>query len=82
MIAYIGWSMTKALADRFQGVPNRAGGGGKSAQSAKKILNRGNEPKNLLKTQGLEFSGAQNELVFERSKRQSKLRIRLKSDDL
>jgi hypothetical protein len=74
--------MTKALADRSQGVLNRAAGGGKSAQNAKKILNRGNELKNLLKAKELAFSGAQNELVFERSKCQSKLRIRLKSHDL
>jgi hypothetical protein len=41
---------------------------------AEKILNRGNEPKNLLKRKWLSFSGAKNELVFECKKRQSKLR--------
>ena len=82
MIAYTGWSMINAPADRFQGVPNRPGGGGKSAQKAKKILNRGNEPKDLLKTQELAFSGAQDELVFHRPRRQSRVRIRLKIDDL
>jgi hypothetical protein len=53
--------MTKAPADRSQGVPNRPAGGGKWAQNAKKILNRGNEPKNLLKATELAFLGAQNE---------------------
>jgi hypothetical protein len=71
--------MMKVPADRSQGVPNRAAGGGKSAQNAKKILNRGNEPKNLLTAKELAFSGAQNELVFERSKRQSKLEFSLKA---
>ena len=31
----------------------------------KKMLFRGNEPKNTLKTQHLTFSGTQNELLFE-----------------
>jgi hypothetical protein len=44
------------------------------AEKAEKILNRGNEAKDLLKRKGLSFSGAQNELVFDCQKRQSKLR--------
>ncbi len=44
------------------------------AEKAEKILNRGNEPKDLLKRKELSFSGAKNELVFECKKRQSKLR--------
>ena len=43
-------------------------------ENAEKILNRGNEPKDLLKRKELSFSGAQNELVFEGQKCQSKLR--------
>ena len=43
-------------------------------EKAEKILNRGNEPKNLLKIKWLSFSEAQNELVFDCQKRQSKLR--------
>jgi hypothetical protein len=74
--------MINALADRSQGVLNRPAGGGKSAQNAKKILNRGNEPKNLLKANELAFSGAQNEPNFQAQKPQSKLRIGLRSDDL
>jgi hypothetical protein len=66
--------MIKAPADRSQGVPNRAAGGWKSAQNAKKILNRGNEPKNILKTMELAFFGAQNEPNFQCQKPQSKLR--------
>jgi hypothetical protein len=56
--------MTKAPADRSQGVLNRHASGGKWAQNAKKILNRGNEPKNILKAKELAFSGAQNEPNF------------------
>ena len=69
MIGYAGWSMINAPADCSQGVLNRAGGGGESAQSAKKILNRGNEPNNPLKTKELEFSGVQNEPNFRGQKR-------------
>ena len=82
MIGYTGWSMTNAPADRSQGVLNRPARGGKSARNAKKILNRGKEPKNLLKTKDLAFSGAQNELVFQRPKPQSKLRSEPIIDDL
>jgi hypothetical protein len=49
-------------------VQNWPGGGRKSAGNAKKILNRGNEPKDLLKTQGLAFLEAKNELFFECNK--------------
>ena len=44
------------------------------AEKAEKILNSGNEPKDLLKRKELSFSGAQNELVFECQKCPSKLR--------
>ena len=73
--------MIKAPADRSQGVPNRAAGGWKSAQNAKKILNRGNEAKNILTTKELAFLGAQNEPNFQCQKSQSKLRIRPVIDD-
>jgi hypothetical protein len=56
--------MIKAPADRSQRVLNRPAAGGKSSTNAKKILNRGNEPKNLLKAKELAFSGAQNEPNF------------------
>jgi hypothetical protein len=36
--------------------------GGKEQENAKKILNRGNEPKDVLKTQHLASYGAKNEL--------------------
>jgi hypothetical protein len=39
------------------------------------MLNSGNEPKIILQTKELAFSGAQNELVFERNKAQSKRKI-------
>ena len=82
MIGYPGWSMINAPVDRSQGVVNRAGGGGKSAQNAKKILNRGNEPKNPLKTKELAFSGAQNEPNFQGQKPRSKPRRWPLIDDL
>ena len=56
-------------------VRNRPGGGRESAKNAKKILNRGNELKDLLKAKELAFSGAKNELFFECYKGQSKPRI-------
>ena len=49
--------------ERAKGTRNRLGGGAKRSANAKKILNRGNEPKDLLKTKDLAFSGAQNELL-------------------
>jgi hypothetical protein len=42
-------------------IPKQPAGGGKRHENAKKILNRGNEPKDLLKTQHLAFFGAKNE---------------------
>jgi hypothetical protein len=74
--------MTNAPADRSQEVLNRAAGGGKSAQNAKKILNRGNEAKNILKTNELAFSGAQNEPNSHCQKPQSKPKRRPLIDDL
>jgi hypothetical protein len=47
----------------------------KVGKNAKKILNRGNEPKDLLKTQGLAFSEPKNELFLECNKRQSNRRM-------
>jgi hypothetical protein len=58
--------------DHLEGVLNRPGGGAKRCGNAKKILNRGNEPKDLLKRQDLSFSGAQNELFLECKKTRSK----------
>jgi hypothetical protein len=55
-----------------KGVANRRGGRGKCVENRKKILNSGNEPKNMLKTQELSFSGAKNELVFEGKRTQIK----------
>jgi hypothetical protein len=74
--------MTDAPADRSQGVLKRAAGGGKSAQNAKKILNRGNEPKELLKAKELALSGAQNEPNFHYNKPRSKPRRWPLIDDL
>ena len=57
--------MENAATERAQGVLNRPVEGGKLAQNTKKILNRRNEPKLLLKMQDLAFSEPQNELFFE-----------------
>ncbi|MGB9485691.1 MAG: hypothetical protein WCD04_06225, partial [Terriglobia bacterium] len=62
-----------------QGTGRGLGIGPPVAEKAKKILNRRNEPKDLLKRKELSFSGAQNELVFDCQKRQSKLRNGRKS---
>jgi hypothetical protein len=64
--------MRRLASERAKGVADRRGGSGKCAENRKKILNSGNEPKNVLKTKELSFSGAKNELVFERKKGQTK----------
>ena len=64
MIAYFSCRMRKLARARGKEVRDQPGGGGKWAENVKKILNRRNEPKNLLKAKELAFSGAQNELVF------------------
>jgi hypothetical protein len=64
---------------RAQGVANRRGGRGKCVENRKKILNSGNEPKNMLKTQELSFSEAKNELVFEGKRTQIKAKNMAKS---
>jgi hypothetical protein len=74
--------MRRLASERGEGVRNRRFGGGKCLENRKKILNRGNEPKNILKAKGLAFSGAKNELVFERKKAQTKLRMGTKIDEM
>jgi hypothetical protein len=64
--------MENAGTKRAKGTRNRLGGGAKRSANTKKILNRGNEPKDLLKTKDLAFSGAQNELFLECKKPRSK----------
>ena len=69
MIAYFSCRMRKLARARGKEVRDQPGGGGKWGENSKKILNRRNEAKNLLKTNELAFSGAQNELVFAGNKR-------------
>jgi hypothetical protein len=45
--------MDSAGRERGREIRKRPAGGGKRQEDARKILNRGNEPKDLLKTQGL-----------------------------
>jgi hypothetical protein len=56
--------MEKAATERADGVRRWSAADGKWAENGKKMLFRGNEPKDLLKTKDLAFFGAQNELVF------------------
>ena len=64
MLAYVSCRTGKLASERGKEVGNRPGGGGKWGENAKKILNRRNKAKDLLKAKELAFSGAQNELVF------------------
>ena len=50
-------------------------------ENAEKILNRGNEPKDLLKAKKLAFSGAENELVFQSQEPQTKRKMVAKRHD-
>ncbi|MGB9485346.1 MAG: hypothetical protein WCD04_04430, partial [Terriglobia bacterium] len=81
MVAYVSGRMRRLASERAKRVADRRGGRGKCVENRKKILNSGNEPKNVLKTQGLSFSGTKNELVFEcknaktNSKKQPKNRL-------
>jgi len=72
VVAYVSRRMRRLARERGNVIGNRPGGGGKCVENRKKILNSGNEPKNLLKAKELAFLGAKNELVFERKKGQSK----------
>jgi hypothetical protein len=74
--------MRKLASERGKQVENRRGGGQKCVENREKILNRGNEAKNLLKAKELAFSGAKNELVFERKKAQSKRKMGPKIDEM
>ena len=64
--------MGNPAAGHAQEIRERHAGGGKWPGNATKILNRGNELKDILKTQDLEFFGAKNELNFERKNDETK----------
>jgi hypothetical protein len=57
--------MEKAATEGAERVRSRCAGNGGRAEDARKMLFRGNEAKDLLKTRKLTFSGAQDELLFE-----------------
>jgi hypothetical protein len=78
-VAYVSCRMRKLASERGKRVANRRGGGQKCVENREKILNRGNEPKNLLKAKELALSGAENELVFEREKAQTKRKMEPKT---
>jgi hypothetical protein len=71
-------SMKKVAKEGAKGVRNRSADSGKSAENAKKMLFRGNEPKNTLKTKHLTFPGTQNELLFESTNPRSNPKNRAK----
>jgi hypothetical protein len=70
--------MKKVAIEVAKGVRNWSADSGKSSENAKKMLFRGNEAKNTLKTQHLTFSATQNELLFEFGNPQSNPKIGLK----
>jgi len=82
MVAYDGWHMLKAPPFRLEGALNPRRHCGRLQRKSKKILNRGNEPKDLLETQHLAVfwskKRTQNELDFECKKRLSKRKSRFR----
>ena len=71
--------MESADTERGKEIRKRPAEGGKWHENAKKILNRGNEPKALLKTQHLAIFGAKNEPNFECKKERIKAKKRVVS---
>ena len=78
MIYYTWRRMRNVTTERANGVRNWSADSGKSTENAKKMLFRGNEAKNTLKTNHLAFSVAQNELVLEPRNPRSNPKIGLK----
>jgi len=72
MVAYVSGPMRRLASERAKGVRGRRGGSGKCVENRKKILNSGNEPKNVLQAKELAFSEAKNELVMEPNELKSK----------
>jgi hypothetical protein len=64
--------MRRLASERAKGVADRRGGRAKCVENRKKILNSGNEPKNVVTTKELSSSGAKNELVFKANELKSK----------
>ena len=72
MVAYFSCRMRRLASERAKGVRGRRGGSGKCVENRKKILNSGNEPKNVLQAKELAFSEAKNELVIGAKRTQIK----------
>jgi hypothetical protein len=68
------WLLSQETAGkrRRQGKAKGTRQGGKRQGNAKKILNSGNEPTDLVQTKDLAFKNAKNELVFECKRTQIK----------
>jgi hypothetical protein len=60
VLAYLGGRTGKHAGERETGLRRQGRGG----ESRKKMLNRGNKPKDLLKAKGLGVFRAKNKLVF------------------
>jgi hypothetical protein len=71
--------MKNAATEREKGFRDQRGGGGKCLENRKKILNRGNELKNLLKRKELLPLEAQNKLLFECKKPRTARKNRLQA---
>jgi len=65
VVAYVSCRIRKLASERGKKAANRLGGGWRCLENRKKILNSGNEPKNLFKTKELAIPGPKNEPVFE-----------------
>jgi hypothetical protein len=72
--------MPEAQKYRSEGILNRHRKCLSLPNNPRKILNRGNELKDLLKPKGLAFFRQQNELVFERQKQRFELKSRFLRD--
>jgi len=65
MVAYSSCRRSGRASGRGKATPKGLGKGEKGAENEKKILNSGNEPKDLFKRKELAFFWAKNELVFD-----------------
>jgi hypothetical protein len=71
MVAYMRGHMRGVTWTPVNRFADHCDGGGNAQNAEKKMLNSGNELKDLLQTKDLAVSGAKNELVFEPKTSQS-----------
>ena len=75
LVAYVSGRVGEHAGEWGEGIRREERRQGKCVENRKKILNGGNEPKNVFKAKELAFLGAKNELVFQCQKTQSKRKI-------